>query len=157
MADFALWASACETRFRPEGSFEAAYAHNLDHAVENVLEADPVGEAIRALMAGREQWEGTASMLLVVLEDAVGESVCKAKGWPRTPRALSGRLRRLATFLRKAGTAIAFERTGRDRTRTIRITSRLTNRRENGGGICVRTVCAAGGSGKVRDHPEAFA
>ncbi len=94
MADFALWASACETRFWPEGAFAAAYARNRDDAVDNVLEADPVGEAIRALMAGREQWEGTASTLLVVLEDAVGENACKAKGWPRTPRALSGRLRR---------------------------------------------------------------
>jgi hypothetical protein len=35
------------------------------------------------------------------------------------PQALSGRLRRAATFLRKIGVEIAFERAGRARTRTI--------------------------------------
>jgi hypothetical protein len=28
MADFALWVAACETAFRPEGAFEAAYSNN---------------------------------------------------------------------------------------------------------------------------------
>ncbi len=41
--------------------------------------------------------------------------------WPATPRALSGRLRRAATFLRKVGVDISFDREGRARTRIIRI------------------------------------
>ena len=50
-----------------------------------------------------------------------GERVAKAKTWPDSPRALAGRLRRAATFLRKIGIDIGFEREGRARTRMIRI------------------------------------
>jgi hypothetical protein len=51
----------------------------------------------------------------------VGERVAKSKTWPDSPRALAGRLRRAATFLRKIGIEISFEREGRARTRTIHI------------------------------------
>ena len=42
---------------------------------------------------------------------------------PDSPRALAGRLRRAATFLRKIGIDIGFEREGRARTRMIHITT----------------------------------
>ncbi len=45
------------------------------------------------------------------------------KTWPNTPRALAGRLRRAATFLRKIGVEISFEREGQARTRIISITT----------------------------------
>jgi hypothetical protein len=47
--------------------------------------------------------------------------VAKSKSWPESPRALAGRLRRAATFLRKIGIEITFRREGRVRTRTILI------------------------------------
>jgi hypothetical protein len=53
MADFALWATACETALWPAGTFWAAYCGNRDEAVEGVIEADPVAAAVRALMAAR--------------------------------------------------------------------------------------------------------
>jgi hypothetical protein len=56
----------------------------------------------------------------------VGERVTKSKAWPDSPRALSGRLRRAATFLRKIGIDIAFTKEGRARTRTITITTAFT-------------------------------
>ena len=124
MADFALWATACEAALWPAGTFQAAYAGNLNEAVDSVIEADPVGSAIRSMMAKRTVWTGTASDLLGALDSEVGEKMAKAKTWPATPRALSGRLRRAATFLRKVGIDIEFDRAGRARTRTIRITSR---------------------------------
>jgi hypothetical protein len=49
--------------------------------------------------------------------------VAKSKTWPDSPRALAGRLRRAATFLRKIGIEIGFGREGRARTRTINITT----------------------------------
>jgi hypothetical protein len=67
-------------------------------------------------------WTGNASALLGALDEKVDERVRKAKTWPDGPRALAGRLRRAATFLRKIGVEISFEREGRARTRTIRIT-----------------------------------
>lgn len=123
MADFALWATACETALWPSGAFWAAYSGNRDEAVDSVIEADPIAAAIRTLVAERTEWTGTASELLVVLGEITGERMAKAKTWPDSPRALAGRLRRAATFLRKIGIEIGFEREGRARTRIIRVTA----------------------------------
>jgi hypothetical protein len=122
MADFALWASACETAIWPAGTFWSAYCGNRDEAVEGVIDADPVAAAVRAVMTERTVWTGTASDLLGALGEAAGERIAKSKTWPDSPRALSGRLRRAATFLRKIGIEVSFEREGRARTRIIRIT-----------------------------------
>ena len=121
MADFALWASACETAIWPAGTFWSAYCGNQDEAVENVVEADPVAAAVRAVMAEQTEWTGTASDLLGALAEEAGERVAKSKTWPASPRALSGRLRRAATFLRKVGIKIDYAKEGRARTRIIRI------------------------------------
>jgi hypothetical protein len=123
MADFALWATACETALWPAGTFWSAYCGNRDEAVEGVIDADPIATAVRAVMATRTVWTGTASDLLGALAQVVGERVAKSKTWPDGPRALAGRLRRAATFLRKIGIEIGFGREGRARTRTINITT----------------------------------
>jgi hypothetical protein len=123
MADFALWVTACETALWPAGTFWAAYCDNRDEAVEGVIEADPIAAAVRALMAARTEWTGTASGLLSALAEQAGERLAKAKTWPDSPRALAGRLRRAATFLRKIGVEIGFGREGQARTRIIRITT----------------------------------
>ena len=100
MADFALWATACETALWPAGTFWSAYSGNRDEAVEGVIDADPVAAAVRAVMVTRTVWTGTASDLLGALASEAGERVAKSKTWPDSPRVLSGRLRRAATFLR---------------------------------------------------------
>jgi hypothetical protein len=123
MADFALWATACETALWPSGTFWSAYCSNRDEAVEGVIDADTIAAAVRALMLARTEWTGTASDLLGALAEMAGERVAKSKTWPDSPRALAGRLRRAATFLRKIGIDICFEREGRARTRMIRITT----------------------------------
>jgi hypothetical protein len=123
MADFALWATACETALWPAGTFWSAYCGNRDEAVEGVIDADPIATAVRAIMATRTVWTGTASDLLGALAEVVGERVAKSKTWPDGPRFLAGRLRRAATFLRKIGIEIGFGREGRARTRTINITT----------------------------------
>jgi hypothetical protein len=123
MADFARWSTACETAIWPAGTFWAAYCGNRDEAVDSVIEADPIAAAVRALMETRTQWTGTASDLLGALGELVGERVSKAKTWPDTPRALSGRLRRASTFLRKIGFEISFKKVGRAHTRIIDLTA----------------------------------
>jgi hypothetical protein len=65
MADFALWATACETAFWPAGTFMAAYAGNRDEAIGMAIEGDLVTAAIRTLMTERtEPWVGASSELL---------------------------------------------------------------------------------------------
>ncbi len=86
MADFALWATACESAFRPAGTFETAYSNNRRDAIENIVDADSVAARVREIMADRAQWTGSASDLLQVGTNR--------SGWPKSPRALAGRLRR---------------------------------------------------------------
>ena len=127
MADFAQWASACEPAIWPPGTFWSAYCGNRDEAVENVIEADPVAAVVRALMETRTTWTGTATNLLGALAKVAGEPITKSKTWPASPRALSGRLRRAATFLRKVGIDIDHSKEGRARTRVIHMTTARGN------------------------------
>ena len=61
MADFALWAAACESALWPAGTFWSAYAENRDDTVVGVIDADPIAAAVRAIMTVRAAWTGTAS------------------------------------------------------------------------------------------------
>jgi hypothetical protein len=115
IADFALWATACESAYRPAGTFQAAYSNNRRDAVGNIVDAEPVAAHVRETMADRAQWTGSAADLL--------QAGTNRPGWPKSPRALAGRLRRAQTFLRTLGIEIVFGREGRLGTRTITITA----------------------------------
>jgi hypothetical protein len=121
MADFELWAAACETALWPAGTFARAYAANRRTAIEGMLEADPVAVCVRELMADRSAWSGSAADLLRAADCADDQVWKRAVGWPKTPRALAGRLRRAQTFLRALGIDLAFSREGGAGTRIIRI------------------------------------
>jgi hypothetical protein len=47
MADFALWAAACETALWSAGTFARAYAANRRAAIERIIEADPLATCVR--------------------------------------------------------------------------------------------------------------
>jgi hypothetical protein len=124
MADFALWATACETAFWPAGTFVRAYQANRRAAVEDLIEADPVTARVRAIMANRRMWTGSASDLLRVGTDSLADGLSNGgPGWPKNPRALAGRLRRAQTFLRTMGIEMTFHREGRGGARTIKLSS----------------------------------
>ena len=109
MADFAVWATACEGTLWKPGVFLDAYRKNRADMDETVIEADLVATAVRTLMADCSTWTGTAKELLQKLVSIAGEPAAKMKSWPKTPRALSGRLRRAAPNLRRIGISIVFE------------------------------------------------
>ena len=67
----------------------------------------------------RVTWTGTATELLADLGDDAGESLTRAKEWPKTPNTLGGRLRRASPLLRKVGIRISFARDAGDRTVTV--------------------------------------
>jgi hypothetical protein len=121
MADFALWAAACETALWPAGTFARAYAANRRTAIEGMIEADPVAACVRGLMAERSAWSGSAADLLRAADFAGDEVWKRSAGWPKTPRALAGRLRRVQTFLRTVGIVVTFSREGRAGTRVISV------------------------------------
>jgi hypothetical protein len=126
MADFAVWATACETALWPTGTFARAYTANRRAAIESIIDADPIAAFVRDLMSSRSSWTGSAADLLrVSLEHSgqISDGVARLKN----PRALAGHLRRTQTFLRTLGIDIAFNREGRAGNRVIRIRTSLEN------------------------------
>jgi len=116
MADFAVWVTACECALWTKGTFIAAYAGNIEQAVETVLENDQVAAALRTYMdITSDGFTGTAADLLKALSDLASETQQKAKGWPKGPAVLAKALRRIAPPLRKIGIDVAFERENRQR------------------------------------------
>jgi hypothetical protein len=124
MADFTKWVSACETALWPSGTFRMAYDANRRRAVEDAVEADPLAACVRAIMANRTRWVGTASDLLNAVGIGEDRLAGKIQDWPRNPRALAGRLRRSQASLRTLGIEIAFKREGQEGIRFIKMTAR---------------------------------
>jgi len=119
MADFALWATACETALWPAGTFQATYAGNLAGAASDLFEADAVATALFGFLHARDRWEGTATDLLSALARSPGPDV---RDWPGNPRAFAGRLRQLAGALRsRLEIEVSFLRQPTTRVRVIRL------------------------------------
>jgi hypothetical protein len=137
MADFALWATACEPALWPAGTFARAYAANRRAAIESIIEADPIATYLCALMAGRSTWSGSASDLLRLCAESTRDDASRGTLWAKNPRALAGRLRRAQTFLRTLGIEISFSREGRVGTRMITVSTSAES--------CVSTVSVVGG------------
>ena len=79
---------------------------------------DPVGEGIRRLIEDHGEWKGTAGELLhKIAPERPG------KGWPRTSRGMTGRLKRMRPVLERVGIAVDQSRAStRQRTRLWTIT-----------------------------------
>jgi hypothetical protein len=88
MADFCRWATACGL-----GNFESIYKQNRLDATLALLEDDQLATAIRALMDGRQTWEGSATKLAKALKRHGLEE-------PDNAKAFSVRLRKLQEPLR---------------------------------------------------------
>lgn len=120
LASVARWITATESAWTDEpGAFLAALDRSRESSIAASIEGDPVASAIRTLVddpgrGGRAAWgpSPTAS-LAAALADIAGDRVTRVRTWPATPRALSGRLARLAPVLRAAGIETIRESVGR--------------------------------------------
>ncbi len=111
MADFARWCVAAEPALGCEaGAFMRAYASNRLEANELALEASPVAAALISFIEAAGSWTGTATELLEELSRRAGAERLP-EGWPKSPKALGGVLRRLAPNLRARGVGV---RSGQD-------------------------------------------
>jgi energy-coupling factor transporter ATP-binding protein EcfA2 len=121
MADFARLACAAAPAFGwTEADMLTAIENNREAAVETVVEADQVAEAVRTILAELlNGWEGTATMLLEAINLRVSEDVKKERGWPKDAARLSARLKRVQPALRRVGIEIEHTREGNARARTI--------------------------------------
>jgi hypothetical protein len=148
MADFALWATACETAVWPAGTFARAYTANRKVAIEGMIDTDPVAACVRELMSERSSWTGSAADLLRISAERASQTG-DITGFPKNPRALAGHLRRAQTFLRALGIEITFSREGRAGNRVIRMRTSLGNTVST-----VRTVSSARDSGLEPDSEQ---
>ena len=96
------------------------YMGQRDRIAEEVVEADPVGNAIVQLIDKVDPWSGTMGDLLAAIAPTA-----VPRDWPDSPRKLSGRVKRITPALRNLGIEIERDRKPggkRDRVLTIRKT-----------------------------------
>ena len=79
----------------------AAYKEAAAQVEADVLAGDALGGAVLAFMLQRHEWHGTATELLEALGQYRPEPW--PTSWPKTPRILSGSLKRLGPVLRSRG------------------------------------------------------
>jgi hypothetical protein len=114
MADFARILGALD-KVRGWSSL-ADYTAAAAAASQAVLDGDPVADAVLALIARQPVWSGTAGELLARLSPEH-----RPQGWPRTPQAISGALKRMAPALRASGgLTVEFPPRGQSRIITLR-------------------------------------
>jgi hypothetical protein len=89
MADFALWAAACETALWPPGTFARAYEADRRAAIESIIDADPVATLVREVMTEHRSWTGSAADLLSAGSDCSEDGVWGAAPAGRKVPALS--------------------------------------------------------------------
>src|ERR1019366_2126738 len=86
--------------------------------VQEPLEGDPIAVALFGLMeefpAKSEpyRWEGNCKGLQRELDRHADDGVKRSRAWPKTPKGLSDRLRRLKSFLREEGIEVVFHPRG---------------------------------------------
>jgi hypothetical protein len=112
MADFAKWgyAIAEATGFGGE-DFLSAYEQNMNVQNEELLESDPVAQALESLMESRKRWEGTPYELYKQLGTEATHieiDTSSMSNWPRAANALTRHLNEIKSNLIDAG--ITFHR-----------------------------------------------
>src|SRR5262249_37737611 len=95
----------------PTGTFEHAYAENRRSGSTVALEASALGPAIIDLVNDVGDWSGTATELLLELNNRAESNVVRQRSWPKTPGKLSGEVKRLAQSLRSADVEVERDKT----------------------------------------------
>lgn len=108
MADFARWGAAVSaTLGRPPDDFLKALSANAKSQLEEIIDSDPVAQAVQSLAREHRQWTGTATDLLDELKNYCGQNISE-KEWPRRANILTRRLRILLSTLADIGIRIEF-------------------------------------------------
>ena len=115
MADFAQWILAAEEelhkvdRFRDKDFLEL-YGANRRQASVDLLEGDPVADALRTLLDnyGGNQWSGTTGELHAGLSVHAPLDLRHQRDWPQSAQALGRHLKRLAPDFRATGLKMTY-------------------------------------------------
>ena len=116
LADFARVVAAVDQVLGT--SALATYRALSDRISADVVEADPVAEAVRTLATAAGTWQGSAGELLDKLTADLGDRR-PPRSWPTTPRGMAAALTRVAPALRAVGVQVEQAgRQGHQRSRT---------------------------------------
>jgi hypothetical protein len=103
MADYAIWATACETMFGlKDGAFMEAYSLNREEVHQMALANSVLGQIVQKFVEETPRWQGSATELLKIFSEMAGEQR-HVRGWPSNAQKLSGQLTRLSPNLRAIG------------------------------------------------------
>jgi len=106
LADFARWgAGIAEGLGYSRQEFIEAYRTHIGELHQRAIEAQPLAQAIIALMQGRNGWEGTATELLQDVRDVALFQLIDtdSETWPTNPEWLSRRLGEAEHILQQVG------------------------------------------------------
>ncbi len=128
MADFAVWGCAiAEALGFTQEEFIRAYYANIGQQHEEVMDSNPVATAIQIFveerMRDKEEWRGTATVLMKELEEMANfeDGKIHRKSLPKTPQQLTKRLNELRNNFAEFGIIVTMlPRTGRSRGISIR-------------------------------------
>jgi hypothetical protein len=112
MADYGRVLAAVDAILRTNGLDR--YMAQRGELQREAAEGDPIGAEVIAWMGSRTEWTGTATQLLKAITPER-----RPRDWPKTPRGLSGALRRVAQPLDAAGIRLTFSQAGHDKRRII--------------------------------------
>ena len=119
LADFAVWATACESTYWPTGTFIQAYTRSRDATAQSVVEASTVGRAIVKLLEETSHWTGTMTDLLEVLDGRAVDLDRRSSDWPGSAAGLGRQVDRLSPDLRSQGVDVIYSRSSQQRRVTI--------------------------------------
>jgi hypothetical protein len=126
MVDFAVCGIATERALGgAEGSFLKAYRESRAEGRDTALETLPIGLPLwdfAKTYSEQKPWEGTATELLVELNDLAEDAdIRHGKDWPSQPNLLTGQLNRLAPDLAGVGVHVKTGLRGSSGRRLVRL------------------------------------
>lgn len=119
MADFTEWGYAIAQALGDKGEiFLNAYLKNQSKINDEALSSNPVSASMMSFMRNKEQWSGTKTNLLSLIETtAIEESInIRQKVWPADASAFSKRLKEVKSNLEEDGIFYEERRSGNGRT-----------------------------------------
>jgi hypothetical protein len=163
MGDFFAWVRAAEPALPwPPGTFERVFADSRAAGSEIAVSESPLALALRAFLEARgasAPFEGTATALLAALRDyatpPISPEARAPEGWPKSPSALSSKLRTMAPDLRASGVAVEFPENGTHKRRLFRVCLRPDDRREASPPTPPRPLTVEEWEGRVGGGPGA--
>lgn len=123
MIDFETWVNSCEPALGlKDGEFQAALLENQNLINDVALEATSLPRLITTLLEqNHNRIEGTATVILGLLDEIADERDLRAKDYPKTNAILGKRLKRIKPNLRQVGIHIDEMRSGKKGERVYKI------------------------------------